>query len=165
MKTIRIVLLILIIIGIGLLLTQKIWIQPLVNAILAQEIDSSIPPSPVATTTPTTPADSPAQVDSGVEGAVTIGPTCPVERIPPDPACADKPYQTTLVISGTLPGKHADILVRTDAQGHFSQQLLPGQYTIRGQSEGMLPRLSPVTFEVAANALTTLDLQFDSGIR
>ncbi len=37
MKTIRIVLLVLIIIGVGLLLTQKFWVEPLVDFILEKE--------------------------------------------------------------------------------------------------------------------------------
>lgn len=32
--------------------------------------------------------------NSGVRGAVVLGPTCPAERIPPDPTCAPKPYAT-----------------------------------------------------------------------
>ena len=30
---------------------------------------------------------------SGIEGTVTIGPTCPVQRLD-DPSCDDRPYQT-----------------------------------------------------------------------
>ncbi|HSD12348.1 MAG TPA: Gmad2 immunoglobulin-like domain-containing protein, partial [Patescibacteria group bacterium] len=41
---------------------------------------------------------------TGVRGTVTIGPTCPVERIPPEPGCAPKPYATTLRIA-TAAGK------------------------------------------------------------
>src|SRR5271169_551088 len=33
-----------------------------------------------------------------VEGSVMLGPTCPVERIPPDPACAPRPYQTRITV-------------------------------------------------------------------
>lgn len=42
MKTIRIILLILIIIGIGLLLTQKIWVPKLVNQILIYQAEKSL---------------------------------------------------------------------------------------------------------------------------
>jgi hypothetical protein len=36
---------------------------------------------------------------SGISGVVTLGPTCPVMRNPPDPQCADKSYQTNLVLT------------------------------------------------------------------
>ncbi len=113
----------------------------------------------------TTPVSRPGKIDTGVEGIVTIGPTCPVERIPPDPACADKPYPTTLVLASTVIGKNDGVLVTTDAQGYFSQELSLGTYTIRAQSNTMLPRLSPVTFTVVEHQVTSLNLQFDSGIR
>lgn len=46
-KFIRIFLLILIIIGIGLLFTQKMWVPRLVDVIIGQENIQTIPPSPV----------------------------------------------------------------------------------------------------------------------
>src|SRR3989338_9714702 len=36
--------------------------------------------------------------ESGVKGTISLGPTCPVMRDPPDPACADKPYATAVTI-------------------------------------------------------------------
>src|SRR5207253_9569337 len=38
-------------------------------------------------------------VKQGIRGTVLLGPICPVERIPPDPQCADKPYAASLVVT------------------------------------------------------------------
>ena len=184
LRIIQAILLTLIVIGIGLLLTQKMWVPKLVELILQNdptynsplEPDLVVPPvvaspSPKPTPTPTpTPAPKPTptpvtEVKSGVQGHVTIGPTCPVVREPADPNCADKPYKTTLVLSSTIIGRNGGVLIQTDEKGMFTDLLPPGTYMIRSQSSSMLPRLEPVTFEVVANRFTQLNLQFDSGIR
>ncbi|MDB5265974.1 MAG: hypothetical protein JWM39_687 [Parcubacteria group bacterium] len=177
MKIIRIILLILIIIGLGLLATQRYWVSPLVNKILSYEkmpvVVSPTPapthlPAPTGTATvpvshpPTPPVN---QASSSVAITATIGPTCPVMKDPPDPACADKPYETTLVLASTIIGRNGGVLVKTDAQGYFSESISPGIYTIRAQSDAALPRLTPVTFTVEPNKQTSVHLQFDSGIR
>lgn len=175
MRNLRIFLLVLIIIGLGLLVTEKLWVPKLVAHIIQGEADQFVPISVTGTRTPTptppapapepAPVPRPGKVDTGVEGVTTIGPTCPVERNPPDPECADKPYPTTLVLATTIIGKNGGVLVQTDAKGYFSRELAPGTYTIRAQSSAMLPRLEPLTFTVVAGKLTSLNLQFDSGIR
>ena len=149
MKLVQIMLLVLIIIGVGLLLTQDKWVPKAVEHLLKEDAAVS--------------ETRPGKVDTGVEGIVTIGPMCPVMR--EDVPCPDKPFETTLVISSDLPGKGAGIVISTDKNGYFSQELVPGTYTIRAQSEGMMPSLSPVTFEVKSGKRASLNLQFDSGIR
>jgi len=154
LRAVQIFLLILIIAGVGLLLTQKIWVPKLVAYILKGEVlqaEDMIPET------------RPGKIDTGVEGIVTIGPLCPVmrENVP----CPDKPFETALVISSNLPGKGGGIVVRTDKGGYFSQELVPGTYTVRAQSEVRMPSLAPVSFEVKSGQRTALNLQFDSGIR
>src|SRR6185295_16627757 len=39
-----------------------------------------------------------SEQESGIRGAVLLGPTCPVVKEPPDEECADKPYETALVV-------------------------------------------------------------------
>jgi hypothetical protein len=101
---------------------------------------------------------------SGVEGTVTLGPTCPVMMNPPDPQCADKPYETTLVISSTQSGK-SSLVVKTDATGHYKALLAPGTYIVSAQSGATLPRLQPINFLVRNGMMTELNFSFDSGIR
>jgi hypothetical protein len=167
--TTQIVLLVLIIIGIVLLFTQNIWVPKLVDRILSLET-SNIASLPTVSSTDTNPSvippsTRPGKVDTGVEGIVTIGPTCPVMHYPPDDTCADKPYQTALVIVGGAHGSTSKITVHTDAKGYFSQELAPGTYTISSQTGVVMPRLAPVTFVVTTHKLVSLNLQFDSGIR
>ena len=106
---------------------------------------------------------APAKGDSGVRGIVLIGPTCPVERMPPDPNCPDKPYAATFSID-TMAGAH----VATVASGvdcSFAIHLRPGAYVIRLQSNAMMPRMAPHEFSVAAHTQTQLRLNLDSGMR
>lgn len=112
------------------------------------------------------PGPKPAPQDtSGIRGTVTIGPTCPVQKDPPDPNCTDRPYQTTLVIASTIVGRNGGVLVQTDAQGRFEHSLPAGTYTIRSTGNGAPPTLQPMTVTVKDGAWTTVTVQFDSGIR
>jgi hypothetical protein len=171
MKILRIILLILIVLGLGLLAAQAYWVPPLVQEILSHEKSPAVvSPLPTATSTGTVPVSTHtpppvAHATGSVDITATIGPTCPVMKDPPDPMCADKPYQTTLVLASTIIGRNGGVLVKTDAQGHFSEDLEPGTYTVRAQSDATLPRLTPVTFIVEANKRSAVALQFDSGIR
>jgi len=70
-----------------------------------------------------------APYHSGVRGSVLLGPTCPVERNPPDPGCAPRPYQTMVNVyrSGNT---HVFANVKTAADGSFEFSLPPGEYTL-----------------------------------
>jgi len=172
MKALRLFLLALILIGIGLLATTHYWVPNVVGTILKGET-YPVATSVVSTTTKAVITPSPSHttpkpvptVESGIDITATIGPTCPVQHMPEVPECADKPYQTTLVLASTIIGRNGGVLIKTDAAGHYSQDLGPGTYTIRAQSNDTPPTLNPVTFEVKDNARTTLNLEFDSGIR
>jgi hypothetical protein len=106
---------------------------------------------------------APAKGDSGVHGVVLIGPTCPVERMPPDPNCRDKPYTATFSID-TMAGVHV-ATVASAADGSLAIGLRPGAYVIRLQSNAVMPRMAPQEFSVAAHAQTQLRLNLDSGMR
>ena len=99
---------------------------------------------------------------SGIEGLVTIGPVCPVERI--DTPCPDKPYQATIVVKNEGGDEVARELSGKD--GRFRVALAPGSYTLAPQSgSGGLPFAKEQQVEVQAGAFTTVGVQFDSGIR
>jgi hypothetical protein len=102
-------------------------------------------------------------VDSGVKGTVTIGPTCPVQRVG-DPSCNDKPYRTTLKVVRARGGKLVkDFSSRAD--GRFTVHLTAGRYLIEQSRPGRLPRLQPVPVKVALHKFTRVAIRFDSGIR
>lgn len=99
-----------------------------------------------------------------IQGKVTVGPACPVERIPPDPQCADKPYQTT--IEARMSGKTKVVaMTQSDSNGAYHLSLTPGQYDISATSGSVFPRCSPSTVTVESSKTITLNLSCDSGIR
>src|ERR1035437_9718286 len=59
-----------------------------------QEVEQIIAGKPLSAFEPTVSST----YQSGISGTVLLGPTCPVERIPPDPQCAPKPYSTSINI-------------------------------------------------------------------
>ncbi len=115
---------------------------------------------PAATSTATSTADN----GSGVSGIVLLGPTCPVERIPPDPNCADKPYATLIAIFPASDPVHAKVITKSAADGTFSASLPPGDYTI-GAGDSNLPRCDHPTVTVPANGYATTTVRCDTGIR
>jgi hypothetical protein len=110
---------------------------------------------------------SPVGGSGSVTGYLHLGPTCPVERIPPDPNCAERAYgdakvDIRLKSSGTL----AERLV-SDATGSFRVDIAPGTYTITAgpKTGGFLPRCNETEVVVTANKVTNVDIFCDTGIR
>jgi hypothetical protein len=103
------------------------------------------------------------KISSGIHATVTIGPTCPVMRIPPDPQCADRPYKADFKI--TKKGSLFSQTVSSGDDGKFSINLSPGEYTISAVLKNVMPSFRPVDFTVTQENITELTLQFDSGIR
>ena len=116
-----------------------------------------------------TPAPEPApdnipSMNSGVRGTISLGPTCPVMREPPDPACADKPYATAIV--AYREGVSTPYLIgNSDSTGKFSLPLPTGKFTLQAGGPSSLPRCAPVTVSVIKNAWTTMNISCDTGIR
>ena len=72
------------------------------------------------------PASQPAEVE--VSGVAQAGPVCPVERQPPDPACADRPVSGAILVVT----KNGDEVTRTTSapDGTFHLRLAPGEYQL-----------------------------------
>jgi len=101
-----------------------------------------------------------------LKGTVTTSPTCPVERMPPDPACAPRPYTTSIHIRQE--GKQTIITtIPSDNIGFFKTDLPAGSYTLEAitASGSILPRCSPVTVLIKSGQTSTVDISCDSGIR
>jgi len=99
--------------------------------------------------------------DSGVQGIVTIGPTCPVERA--DSPCPDKPYPTQVI---ALSSSGAELArAATDSEGRFTVALPPGDYGLSEVVSGTFPRASVVPVHVVAGSWTFVHISLDSGIR
>ena len=111
-------------------------------------------------------SDDPLPGASGVSGAVTVGPTCPVVTDPPDPSCADRPVEGAVLVVTTLGGVEVD-RTTSDAEGRFTLSLAPGAYRLEPQPvEGLMGTAAPVEFTVEPGA-RALDLVigYDTGIR
>lgn len=102
-----------------------------------------------------------------IDVRAVAGPVCPVERQPPDPACAPRPVEGARIL--VQPGDGRDIVVgeaTTDADGHGSVALPPGEYFVFGLDvEGLMGRPEPVTVSVEPGETVTVDLVYDTGIR
>jgi hypothetical protein len=100
---------------------------------------------------------------TGIQGHALAGPTCPVAR-PNDPACADRPLAGVTVIVLTTFGTEA-ARATTDANGSFVFSLPPGPYTIEPQPvDGMMRGPGPFPV-VVGDAVLTVDIPYDTGIR
>ena len=102
--------------------------------------------------------------NSGVRGTVLLGPTCPVARIPPDPACADKPYATAILVYRTG-SKSPFIIGNSSSSGTFEFSLPPGSYTLAAKGGTMLPRCNETSVTVVPDAYATANISCDTGIR
>jgi hypothetical protein len=103
----------------------------------------------------------PAPADSGVRGVVRIGPTAPVQR---EGVPADAPYAAALLVrdaSGAIVAR-----AQSAADGAYSVDLAPGEYTIEGVGGNTLPRPpAPQAFAVRAHEFAVVALVYDTGIR
>ena len=103
-------------------------------------------------------------VHSAIEGYVTIGPTCPVER--EDQACDDAPYAVDIIIRSEDTGGET-ARVRSGADGRFRVAVPAGRYIVAGQSPspGAPPQAGEETVEVLPGQVAQVFIVYDSGIR
>jgi len=99
-----------------------------------------------------------------VQGRVVLGPTCPVERIPPDPQCAPRPYETQIM---AIPSRNNKAIKTTQSlsDGSFALTLPLGDYTIQAAGGNTLPRCSPVSVSLKTATTTSITISCDTGIR
>lgn len=115
------------------------------------------------------PPDATKQMpgNGNVRGQVLLGPVCPVEHNPPDPACAPKPYKTTIDVWSTLTGSSYK-RVATNASGIFNLSLAPGSYGLKvsqATNGSPYPRCGEVAIVVAAKKFQDVTVNCDTGIR
>ena len=101
--------------------------------------------------------------DSGIVGNVSMGPTCPVEKDPPDPKCADKPYANARLTITSQDGQKYD--GETDVDGKFNIQTGPGVYTISIAPINIFPSCADTEVTVTEGKFSNIDISCDTGIR
>lgn len=124
---------------------------------------SSNPP-PDSGEAPTADSDgSPASNNSGVEGLVLIGPTCPAAQS--GTQCPDLPFEADLAILN-LDGEEV-ARGKSDADGTFRISLPPGEYVLVPERPfpDVPPSASPIEFEVISGEYIELVIRYDSGVR
>jgi hypothetical protein len=99
-----------------------------------------------------------------VNGKVTLSPICPVERMPPDPQCAPKPYATDIHIFSMFENKLIKS-VKSGADGSFTVALPFGDYNIKAVSGNIYPRCGEIAISVKTSATIAVDISCDTGIR
>jgi hypothetical protein len=98
-----------------------------------------------------------------ITGHVLAGPTCPVERIPPDPGCAPRPVSGAVVLFISDDEQEIARAV-SDANGAFLLELPRGTYSMVPQPVPGLLRTPPPIVIVLEGALD-LTVIYDTGIR
>ncbi len=102
---------------------------------------------------------------TGLAITAAAGPTCPVERIPPDPACAPRPVAgaTILVVDGR---GNTVATVLTDAEGTAVASVPAGDYVVRPQPVvGLMGTAQAQDVTILDGSLTPVTLAYDTGIR
>src|SRR5438445_10801356 len=104
-----------------------------------------------------------AQPGTGIQGTVQAAPTCPVERI--NSPCPPRPLAATVVVRD---GTGAEVArFHSGGDGRFKVDLRPGTYSLVGLTIGStsLPRPIPTSATVSQGSYTSVNIEYDSGIR
>jgi len=114
--------------------------------------------------------DKKKTLNSGfLEGTITIGPICPVEKIPPDPACLPtaETYKAYPVSVYTSDGIIKIAQLKPSLDGFFSSELPTGNYLVvleKAQNNIGGSNL-PVEVSITSEDKTVLNVNIDTGIR
>jgi hypothetical protein len=104
-----------------------------------------------------------------LEGEISIGPLCPVEKDPPDPDCLPtyETYKAYPVTIWTSNGRRKITQVNPALDGSYKIELNPGHYLVvleTGQNRIGSSNL-PVEVVIRSQAETILNIDIDTGIR
>lgn len=105
-------------------------------------------------------------VSGMLRGIVTAGPTCPVVREPPDPACDDRPVAGAVLVVLDLDGAEVT-RITSAADGRFGVELAAGDYRLVPQPvAGWLGTPAPIQVHVSpGEPLADVAVSYDTGIR
>ncbi len=120
-----------------------------------------------ASATTTSYFDNKIAINGSVNGKVLLSPVCPVERIPPDPACAPKPYITNIQVWSTRT-RSLYKSIFTNSVGAFTLSLVPGPYVLQVKKPvngSLYPRCSETKFLITSKKTLKLTVICDTGIR
>ncbi len=104
-----------------------------------------------------------------LEGVISIGPICPVETVPPDPACLPtaETYKAYPVSIWTSDGRKKIAQISPALDGTFKTELSTGNYlVILGTGSNRISTSNlPAEVEITSQNNTILNINIDTGIR
>ena len=104
-----------------------------------------------------------------LEGVISIGPICPVERIPPDPACQPtaETYKAYPVSIYTSDGSKLIAQLKPSLDGSYFSELPTGNYLVVLEKRQNNIGGSNLPSEISINAdnTTIFNINIDTGIR
>ena len=105
--------------------------------------------------------------DGTLEGKITIGPLCPVERFPPDPACkpSQETYDAYQVAVWTLDKKTMIAEIKPNLDGNYKIELPEGNYVVDLENPHLFGSNLPAAVKISPAQTTTFDIDIDTGIR
>ena len=109
----------------------------------------------------------PEATDGFLEGKVTIGPLCPVERIPPDPNCqpTEATYKAWQIAVYTLDKKTKLAQIEPNIGGSYQVGLPAGEYFVDFEQVHTFGKSLPTTVTITKDETTVLNIDIDTGIR
>jgi hypothetical protein len=124
---------------------------------------------PVPTATSAAPPSNaiPTTGGSWIIGTATAGPVCPVERFPPDPACAPRPVAGATIAVYSAGGQ-VIATTTTGADGSYRVAVPAGSVqVVAAPVAGLMHAPAPIVVVVpaGASAWVRVDLSYDTGIR
>jgi hypothetical protein len=114
--------------------------------------------------------DKQAEPENGfLKGTISIGPLCPVEKDPPDPACLPtaETYKAYPVYVCTPDDSKKIALISPSLDGSFETELAPGKYLVILDKVQINIGSSNLPQEVTINSFetTVISIEIDTGIR
>ncbi len=104
-----------------------------------------------------------------LEGTISIGPICPVEKYPPDPKCQPtaETFKAYPVYVCTPDGSKKIMLINPAIDGTFKVELAPGLYLIvlDRQKTGAGGSNLPIEVLIKSLETTPIAINIDTGIR
>ncbi|HEX7467752.1 MAG TPA: hypothetical protein VF324_04075 [Methanobacterium sp.] len=104
-----------------------------------------------------------------LEGVISIGPICPVETDPPDPACLPtaETYKAYAVSVWTLNESKKIAQLNPALDGSYKIELVYGDYLVILENEQNRPGSSnlPAEVSIIPQNKTVLNIDIDTGIR
>ncbi|UJH68395.1 hypothetical protein [Allomuricauda sp. SCSIO 65647] len=113
--------------------------------------------------------DQQKQVDEEgfLAGKVTIGPLCPVETFPPDPACqpTEETYMTWPIAVWTTDKSTKLGQIQPDLDGTYRFELSEGSYLVDLEKQHRFGTNLPAIISIKSGETLLLNIDVDTGIR